>query len=174
MTKEPSAITVDEFCKEIIEWLNNNGFAEIRCRFDYDFAYNFDKQYIYIGVEEYPDIDMWFAEFVDSLGCEYEDIFSPTLAFLHELGHHKTLNLFTDEEMWACYYMKQELRRKDSKEHNKGNAIKYWEVADELKATIWETNYINDNSDAVNALDEIFKKYWNIIVGNTNLVFSII
>ena len=110
---------------------------------DTDFAYDpvSDTVFWTLVVSEQNDKD--FHDFFYSLGCKVEaDVF--ILSILHEIGHSQTLRYLSDEE----YNYSQD--RKAEKLSN----YEYFNLPDEIEATKWAVNYLNENADKVEA-------FWN-------------
>lgn len=76
-----------------------------------------------------------------------------TLSFLHELGHHKTLEIIDDEDYLASEVIKRMLYEQDVEDEER--FIKYFTCPTEEVATIDAVSFCNSNPDLVIALDEM-------------------
>ena len=161
-------MTERQFICALKKWLKDNNLKGVRkLRFHADSMYDFRKRKIYVGIEDKGEADGWFAEFLDSLGIEWEDIPTPVLCFLHELGHSQTIHSISKEILDECRVAKGVLRYYPDDEKNA--AFVYWALEDELAANKWLVNFVNTNPNAVCALCQYFIDNWNNTVENINL-----
>lgn len=138
-------------------WLKENGFTS-DIAFRDDFAYDRIDDIIYIGTVGYSTIGRWFEQFLYEYGLEYTGIFDPVLALIHEIGHSQTLQNYNDYEL-TCYKIAKEFIDEPMEDQEGMN--KYWLIEDEFVANLWAINYINNNTEAVEELCNIYIKYWN-------------
>lgn len=114
-----------------------------------DFAYFYTKSIAQYALVVSDNSNERFMNFVHSLAPELSiDVF--LISWLHEVGHHLTLDDIEDDE--AAY-------SRDVKETLGSSAedyITYFNLPDEIAATTWAINFIKNNADAVAAL-------WNVI-----------
>lgn len=111
-----------------------------------------DFSYFYIDSSiEYTFVisermDRLFMEYAKSIGLKTKiDIF--LLSFLHELGHHETLDEIDDDDEEYSRLIKENLNS-----DNDDNCKIYFALPDEKMATEWAINYINNNMDAIKNL----------------------
>lgn len=71
------------------------------------------------------------------------------LSLLHEIGHNETIDM-TDDEIDKSEY---DVNSKD-------DVFEYFMLEDELEATLWAIDFINDNKEFIKNLD---KQIINII-----------
>ena len=142
---------MDSLKTALKNWLHENGF-DVAVDFAEDSSYDITNIVINLGTKSYPDVGRYFEQYLYEYGLEYTGIFDSVLQFLHELGHHMTINNFTQEELLVCHLTKQFMNSED--EHDWFN--KYWSLADEFAANMWEINFINSNIEVVEELCNIF------------------
>ena len=135
----------------LINWLHSNGF-DVMVDFAEDSSYDKDKLVINLGMESYPNVGRYFEQYLYEYGLEYTGIFDEVLAFLHELGHHMTINSFSEKEIFILAMSKEFLDVPDEHEWYE----EYWLMPDELAANMWEINFINSNIEVVEELCDIF------------------
>ena len=148
------------FIPKINDWLQRHGFEGVTADFDYDFRYTIDSHVISIGVIDYEEIGDWFIEFLTDNGYNFSFIPYPILSFLHELGHHHTIDNFSDEELQWLNIVKDLIPSDDEKEQ----FFTYWSFPDELAANKWLADYVSSNMDAVAELTAIFLTTWDDII----------
>ena len=160
---------IENFRSTIINWLCSHGFSNIDIDFEKDFGYAIDPdsniRYINIGIEDFEDTNNYFSQFLFEYGLKYLKISAPVLAFFHELGHHMTLNSFTDEEIWLCFFAKGF----DNVGSEQDWYTNYWLIGDEFAANAWEINYINSHIEDVKEFCNIFEKAWSAIFEETTM-----
>ena len=146
------------FEKELKNWFDKNHFD---CAIDFNdvFAYDYEKHIVYVGVIEFANAGYWFENFLYEYGMEYIGIPAPVLCLLHEIGHHMTIEYFSDQELTICSFIKMmmEAERESDIQH----MFEYWEVADEFSANMWAVNFINNFIEDVEELCNIYINYWN-------------
>ena len=136
------------FEANVSNWMQKYGFGQIKISCASDFAYNIEEKKIMIGTTAYPQISRYFEQFLYEFGMEYCGIYDAVLAFLHELGHACTINMFSGEEQLFCHLTKQFCTIED--EHEWFDF--YWMVPDEFLANLWVIDFINSNIAAVEEL----------------------
>lgn len=138
---------IQEFRNEVVKWMCRNGIPNIDVDCDEDFKYNYGTHTIYCGFENfYSTQSIDFEQFLYEYGCEYQGIWTPVLAFLHECGHSLTNSNFTDVELDYYWIIK----------NLKDDFFEYWEVPDEFSANVFVIDFVNSKIDAVAELCEIF------------------
>ena len=159
------------FRDEILKWLADNGISEVSgLAIARDFAYEPDNQIIRIGFQEYDEVGSWFKEFLSEHGCEFVDLPTPILSFLHEVGHSQTIKWFSDHDLNTCAMYKIKAGRISDW---KTSVMKYWTAADEFAANRWVVNFLNRHMEAACDLWNIFFTYWNEIATDTSVRFFI-
>lgn len=149
---------IDKFRTDLENWFEKNNLDKLGFVWDEDYAYDRKDKVIHIGVAEVPGIGAWFEEFLIECGCKYQGILEQAASFLHELGHHHTLYMFSEEELMMYNLIKQ---YDDDTMDNKEFLWFYWNTADELAANMWEVEFINNHPDAVQDLIDIYFEDWN-------------
>ena len=69
------------------------------------------------------------------------------ISFLHELGHHETYELLEDDEIDFSESEKERIRATMESGHEANMA--YYYLPDEIIATQWAVNFMNEHTDAV-------------------------
>lgn len=164
-------MTAIEFRNGIIDWLHKYGFTNVKSVVCHtDSAYDMENHEIRIGLEKIENVDEWFEEFLIERGLGWENIPSPVLQFLHELGHSQTVHDYTQEQLMMCRFLKDFIGPTDV---SKESAIKYWKIMDELAANEWLINFANKEIDAIaelcqwfidhweDSIDDLMKEVWN-------------
>lgn len=95
--------------------------------------------------------DEVFVEYCKELGLK-EDISIETLSFLHELGHHNTIDFLDDEEIYESEMIKMLLYMQD--EETKEAFMKYFNCPIEKEATIDAIKFCNHFPRAAAELDK--------------------
>jgi len=152
------------FEKNIVGWLEYNNF-DVGVMFEEDFGYDRESNTLHIGTLAYEDVCRWFEQYLYEFGMEYTGVYDPVLCLLHELGHYKTIDDFSEEELMVYDFAKNML---DDRMEIQEVMNKYWDSPDEFAANMWVVNYVNLHIDAVEALCEIYWKYWNEFVEENN------
>ena len=75
-------------------------------------------------------------------------------SFLHELGHHQTLEMIEDDQFIECINAKREIAIKGEAEGLSEETIwelhkQYFDLPDEYEATMWAINFIRDNIEKI-------------------------
>lgn len=152
---------VDEvFIPKINSWLSRHGFSNATTKFDYEFCYAIDDAVISIGVVDYDEMGDWFKDFLKENGYDFSFIPYPILAFLHELGHHNTINAFSNEDLKYFSIVKELIPSDNEKEQ----LFIYWSFPDELAATRWLAEYVTTHMEDVAELTEIFLSTWDNVI----------
>ena len=110
-----------------------------------DFAYLYEKRVVVWTpiVASQNDID--FQNFFESLGCNVKcDVF--LYSILHEIGHSQTLDDVDDEDY--AYSL-------DRKAQPISN-YEYFKLPDEIAATQWAVDFLNNNTEKVRLFWEEF------------------
>lgn len=114
-----------------------------------DFSYWYSESLICfaLAVTESNDID--FRDFCKELQPELHcDIF--LLSFMHELGHHETLDEWEDEEYLDMKIQKERINK--MKVSQKEKNFMYFNIPDERRATEWGLQYIIEHQTEMTLL----------------------
>ena len=142
------------------EWLYANGFVTT-CTYvtGGDLEYNPATDQIYIPSVYDIEPDSFFIKCLRKLGLK-KKFKGFTMSILHELGHAKTLDLFTDKESAKCDDIKKEYQitiDEDSDDYY----YEYWKVKDEYAANSWAVMYANCFPKKVKKLAKIIEENVN-------------
>ena len=122
-----------------LEKLLNNIASEFDCTVSIgnEFAYYYAQSLIVVNPS---DTDIDFLNFSRKLGLNIE-VSSFTISFFHELGHNETID-----------FVKEYKGNK-----NKLSLIDYFNLEEELEATLWAIDYCNNHMDIVKQIEEVLK-----------------
>lgn len=110
-----------------------------------DFAYLYEKQVVVWTPIVSAQNDLDFQNFFESLGCNVKcDVF--LYSILHEIGHSQTLDLVNEEDY--AYSL-------DRKAEPISN-YEYFRLPDEIIATQWAVDFLNENTEKVRVFWEEF------------------
>lgn len=114
---------------------------------DTDFAYDPTIDTIFWTVLVSEENDKAFQDFFEKLGCDVKtDVF--VYSIFHEIGHSQTIDLVSDED-----YNYSQDRKADPDITND----EYFNLPDEIIASEWAVDYINNNIDEV-------ENFWNGLI----------
>ena len=132
------------------KFLKKQGFDCVARKDDY-FFYEYSKSTICFTVKSDERMDRLFREFAVRLGLAIEcgDFL---LAFFHELGHHETMDLLEEEDYIFSQDVKGTLTASDK------DCEIYFNLPDEIEATLWAINYINANEEIIKKLKKSVDK----------------
>ena len=121
---------------------------------DTDFAYDPTIDTVFWSVVVSEENDKAFKEFFKKLGCNVEtDVF--VYSIFHEIGHSQTLEILSDMD-----YNYSQDRKADPNISNE----EYFNLPDEIIASQWAVEYINNNIDEVktfwSGLQVLLKKFY--------------
>lgn len=137
-------MNTEKITKALQKFLIDNGFdAVVEC--DNDFNYYNSSSTITYALIVAKNSAKWIKEFAFSRGLKY-DCGDFLLPFFHELGHHETMFLLEDEEEEYTNSVKKTLGS------SKKDYFTYFNLPDEVMATDWAINYINNNKDKLQKL----------------------
>ena len=112
-----------------------------------EFVYDYPTSTVYYTFNT-SKVDKWFMDFAKANGLKVKcSCF--ILSLLHEIGHNETIDM-TDDEIDKSEY---DVNSKD-------DVFEYFMLEDELEATLWAIDFINDNKEFIKNLD---KQIINII-----------
>ena len=132
--------------RELESWLLDNGFEEVKVGFGSDFSYYLAKSYIQYSLMVPSNTTEDFERVLADLGCKIKvDQFYSS--FLHELGHHETYELLEDDEIDFSESEKNRIRATMESDHEVN--MTYYYLPDEIIATQWAVDFMNEHTDAV-------------------------
>lgn len=112
-----------------------------------DFAYYYNEDKITYALVVSDRMGKMFKEFAFSIGLKYNvDVF--LLSLLHEVAHHTTIKDLDDVEYGKGLHLKETLTDSDE------DVLKYFQIYDEIEATNWAIDYINNNAETLSV-------WWN-------------
>ena len=134
--------------KTIKKFFNNEGF-EVEVDYDIDFGYVYSSSTIYYSFLIPDKSGEYLMEFAKQHGLQY-DCGSFVLSLFHELGHNETMDFLDEQEE------EESLRIKKTLSTSKEDNFIYFNLPDEIVATEWAIDYINNNKQKIQSLiDEI-------------------
>ncbi len=150
----PKTNEIDETLHNFFEQFGLDIDFCLDCDFNY-YIYEQKIGYAFVVSEKH---DQWYREYVASLDSAVanSDIF--LLSLFHEVGHHMTIDDFSDWEL------KRYFNRKKVSKDNKQAYFRYFNSKIEKVATLWAIDFMNDNSAEIAKMWEelqqkIFKFY---------------
>lgn len=142
--------------KERIELILNNfletqGFDDARAEYiEHSDSYYCNNQVVLGGMSDLLGDEIFLDYCKNTLDLKVE-LSVETLSFLHELGHHNTLEIIDDEDYLASEVIKCMLYEQNIGDEER--FIKYFTCPVEEAATIDAVNFCNSNPNLVTALD---------------------
>ena len=103
------------------------------------------------GMSDLQGDEIFMDYCVNTLGLQVE-VSIETLSFLHELGHHNTLEIISEEDYIASEIIKQYLYEQDIEDEER--FIKYFDCPTERAATVNAVEFCNNNPLIVKKLDK--------------------
>lgn len=144
---------------ELIDEIVNDFVAEFDCdaEFGSEFLYWHDDATIQYSLIIGDKTDVIWTEYVKStFDYSIDNIF--VFSLLHEVGHHYTMDLFTNEELIAerrkIKRIEKRLNQSNSDLMDEGYYLLYFDLPMEKIATEWAVNYAKENQKALN-------EFWN-------------
>ena len=133
----------------LTDWLTDRDYELEVHECDDDFFYSDPLSLIAVR-NQASSIDDHLLRFFYDNNCElmFSNAFIP--AFLHELGHHETMDDFSDEEWNAYREFERSFEGLDMNNYN--NQVRYLSHPIELAATMWAIDYINSHKEEVEEL----------------------
>lgn len=161
MKKGEKAMKPSEKLKlELYHWLAKNLLIDSMPTIYIDSKFYYDKvdRSITLGWDiEREDLPEAFNNWLLRHGLVWGNLPYPMLAFLHEVGHYKTLDSIPCNDMYITWWIKGILAY-----HRENEDIDlYWNTPDEYAANMWLINFANNHEEAINELGNIFCNYWN-------------
>ena len=136
------------FEEKVKAWLDKNGFNNLDVIDDDSFMYDIDNKTIHLGVVSTSE-GVWFEQFEYEYGMEYCGILPDVLAFLHEIGHDRTIEYFD------IYDRERDIAAKfilNMNEDDQSRMMQYWELPMEFAANMWVIDFVNTHIEAVEEL----------------------
>jgi hypothetical protein len=143
--------------KVLEDGLKKLGFDGYTVEVGTDFAYYYDTATITYALVAPTRMDTLFRGLYNELGIMYNvDLF--ILSFFHELGHGETIN-----DISETLYLYSQKRKAIIENHTEEEATdelirEYQTLPDEIAATAWACDFINNNARAVKEFWETFQK----------------
>lgn len=141
------------FEEKVKTWLDKYGFKDLDVVDDDEFLYDIDNQIVYLGVVSTSE-GTWFEQFMYEYGLNYIGIVPEVLAFIHELGHSRTIDAFNENDITndsrskaLVGYMSYSYKQMSI----------YWELPIEFAANMWAIDFINTHMDAVQELCDMWE-----------------
>ena len=123
-------------------WCKNHGF-DVSVRHDTEFAFWLNKNVVTYSFLVSDFHDKTFIKVFKKQGLNYDcDVF--ILSFFHELGHYETEDEWSERQFEK--FMKQ---KEDLDADKKADLWKYYYIPDEIRATQWAVDYINENAEEI-------------------------
>lgn len=136
------------------KWLKDNGFEGIKVREDVEFFANITEEIVYYAFCEDDEADKMFYRFGQEEGLVM-DCGSFVLSFFHEIGHIMTDDLLSERVLNKCEKAKEKIEQIE--DYVQANKL-YFALDDEITATRWAIDYINDHEREVEQLIKNMKK----------------
>lgn len=158
---------VNDFNNTLSLWLNSHGFSNIDIVEGEEFCYYYTSHTIQWGFFSKDSTDNNFRQFIAEYGSNYNDIEPFILSLIHELGHHMTLPNFSADEL-----EEEKVRKEIRALENSSIDINYWywELPTELAANVWTINFINNNIELVEELQDLCKSHIEKILSDNNIL----
>ena len=144
-------MNMEKFSEAIKDFLNYEGF-EVEVVYNTDFAYDYGSSTIYYALLIPDTAGQLLMNFARQHGLKY-DCGSFYLSLLHEVGHHETLDLLDDDEEEYSLKIKKQMGETDKI----SDILTYFNLPDEIAATKWAINYINNNKEKLQYLSNRLK-----------------
>lgn len=118
-----------------------------------EFAYFYLTNEISWSLLVTEDADKYFQSFLNK---NFPDITADTFiwSLLHEVGHHETIDDWTEEEQEFFDSEKERIDELYRQSTNKDLSYLYFNLPDEYAATCWAADYIRENPEEIEALLE--------------------
>lgn len=139
MTKEEKLLK--KYLKICQRFCDDNGF-NVSVKWDKDFGYYEDSEEVGVTLVS-DERSQWFMENAFNRGLSY-DCGDFIASFMHEIGHHFTLDKISRKQDRIINKRKRKLNG-NKRKHN----FKYFNILDEVLATNWAIDYINNNEDII-------------------------
>ena len=146
-------------------FLTKQGFSdELKACYvaDKDSYYHYGKNLVVLGGLTNKKADEIFMDYCKELGLEV-DVHIETLSFLHEVGHHNTIDFLDSEEIFESEMVKLFLASKN--EETEEYFMRYFVCPEEYEATWDAVSFCNAYPEIVLQLD---KDIQNALYGEEN------
>jgi hypothetical protein len=143
--------------KVLEDGLKKLGFDGYTVEIGNDFMFYYEENLITYALVAPTRMDTLFRKLYTELGLKYNaDIF--LLSFFHELGHGETI-----DDISETLYLYSQNRKVIIGNHTEEEATdelirEYQTLPDEIAATAWACDFINNNAGAVKEFWETFQK----------------
>lgn len=128
-----------------------NAYYDPTC--DSYYQYGSDMSRVVLGGMTNKVADEIYMRFCKDLGLKV-DIDVITMSFLHEVGHHMTLDFLDEDEISESEWTKVILRiTKDDSEYTEEDYMKYFNCPEEFEATWDAIKFCNACPEVAKALD---------------------
>ena len=151
MTKE------ERVSKVLNEFLESQGYSNVVAKYIevsdcYYYGGGEVPEVVLGGLTNYEADKVFMTYCKEDLGLEVE-ISIDTLSFLHELGHHNTIDFLDDAELIESDCIKSMLYMLN--DESEESFMKYFTCPVEKEATIDAVNFCNHNPEVVQQLDNV-------------------
>lgn len=173
MKKGEKAMRPSEKLKsELYHWLAVN-ILDVSASFDPMPTIYIDREFSYDQLDcsitlgwdlRREDLPEAFNNWLLQHGLIWGNLPYPMLAFLHEVGHYKTVDCISLTDLHHTWFIKGILAYRDNKDMDL-----YWNTPDEYSANMWLINFANNHEEAINELGDIFCNYWNDAIDEITL-----
>ena len=127
---------------------------EIHAAYGVNYAYWFGMDLISWADKEDQDTNVhWKKWLKDNLDFELTNDNIFTMSILHELGHHYTQNMFSEEQWESESAAKDNISDEINDDNYEDQQMKYFDMPTERAATEWAVQIYNANKVAM--------KHWN-------------
>lgn len=145
--------------KQLNKWFRDNGFKGVTCYRNYDFEARTCDNSIGVADDILWDKTMYtsFISLVQELGLEY-DTSVLVLVLLHEVGHLKTCDEFTEFDEVVYLTIQKIFSLVLGVTRNKLYGVinyLYQRLPQEKRATEWAVQYANENQGVLAELEKI-------------------
>ena len=136
-------------------FLQTQGYTDVKAKYvkllDSYYAPGAECGEIVLGGISNLNADKVFMNYCKSLGLAV-DISVETMSFLHELGHHNTMDFLDDDELFESEFIKMMLYMQD--DESEEGYMKYFTCPIEREATIDAIEFCNHCSNVAIELDK--------------------
>ena len=149
------AFNEQEISKVLNNFLQVQGYTDVTANFvqasDSYYTSDVECGEIVLGGLTNPKADEIFMKYCKTLGLEIE-VSVETLSFLHELGHHNTLDFLDGSEITESELIKEELYMQN--EETEEAFMQYFTCPEEMEATVDAVEFCNHNPVIVKMFDK--------------------
>ena len=149
------AFKTQEISKVLNNFLQVQGYTDVTASFvqvsDSYYTSGAECSEIILGGLTNSKADEIFMKYCKTLGLEVE-VSVETLSFLHELGHHNTLDFLDPDEIAESEFIKENLYMQD--EETEEAFMQYFTCPEEMEATADAVEFCNHNPVIVKMFDK--------------------